>query len=95
METEALDPIYVAEILSQPPFGMLMPYAEDIDVTSLSFSLVTISGVDNVRDIAAPGIPMKARLVFRGAEISGITDKGQFVTFACATKRCLLPHNCW
>ncbi|KZP04568.1 hypothetical protein FIBSPDRAFT_968028 [Athelia psychrophila] len=58
METEALDPGYVADILSKPPF-------------------VTISGVGNVRDLAAPGVPMKPRLVLRGAEISGITEEGK------------------
>ncbi|KAF7981692.1 hypothetical protein HWV62_32256 [Athelia sp. TMB] len=56
--TEPLDPVYVAEILSKPPF-------------------VLVSGVDNVRDLAAPGVPIKPRLVFRGGEISSITEEGK------------------
>ena len=56
--TEPLDPAYVAEILSKPPF-------------------VPVSGVDNVRDLAAPEVPIKPRLVFRGGEISSITEEGK------------------
>jgi len=56
--TEPLDPAYVADILSKPPF-------------------VLVSGVDNVRDLAAPGVPIKPRLVFRGGEISSITEEGK------------------
>jgi hypothetical protein len=58
MDREPLDPEYVAEVLSRPPF-------------------VTISGVHNVRDIAAPGSLVKPNLVFRGAEVSSITEEGE------------------
>jgi hypothetical protein len=37
---------------------------------------VIIAGVHNVRDISAPGSPIKPNVVFRGAEISSITEKG-------------------
>lgn len=58
MDVDPLDPTYVAEVLSHPPF-------------------VTISGVHNVRDLAAPGSSMKPRVAFRGAEVSSITDEGE------------------
>lgn len=59
MDREPLDPKYVSEVLSRPPF-------------------VTISGVHNVRDIAGPGSPIKPNFVFRGAEVSGITEEGEY-----------------
>jgi len=58
MDREPLDPQYVTEILSRPPF-------------------VTISGVHNVRDIAGPGSCMKPNFLFRGAEVSSITEEGK------------------
>jgi hypothetical protein len=59
MDREPLDPHYVSEVLSRPPF-------------------VTIFGVHNVRDIAGPGSPIKPNFVFRGAEVSGITEEGEY-----------------
>ncbi|KAF9266334.1 hypothetical protein L218DRAFT_997113 [Marasmius fiardii PR-910] len=62
-ELEALDPSYVQEILSQPPF-------------------VTIDGVINVRDLggypsSVPDKITKHGIVFRSAELAGITDRGK------------------
>lgn len=59
MDIDPLEPAYVQEVLSNPPF-------------------VVISGVYNVRDLAAPGTHIKPHFVFRGAEVSGITDEGEF-----------------
>ena|SRR5882762_1140006 len=65
MDCDPLDPQYVADVLSRPPF-------------------VTISGVHNVRDIAALGSHLKPNFVFRGAEVSSITEEGECYTFIYA-----------
>lgn len=62
-DLEPLDAAYVADVLSHPPF-------------------VTISGVINVRDLGSypstsyPGKITRPGLVYRSAELSGITDEG-------------------
>lgn len=63
-DLEPLDPAYVADVLSRPPF-------------------VTISGVINVRDLGLypstlfPGKSTKPAVLFRSAELSGITEEGK------------------
>lgn len=65
-DLDPLDPAYVADVLSRPPF-------------------VVIPGVINVRDLGSypsttcPGKITKPGLVFRSAEVSGITDEGRFI----------------
>lgn len=62
-DLEPLDPAYVADVLSRPPF-------------------VTISGVINVRDLglypstSEPDKITKPRFLYRGAELSRITEEG-------------------
>ena len=63
MDIEPLDPEYVRDRLSRPPF-------------------VSIPGVDNVRDLGSyptstEGFMTKPNFIFRGAEISAITDEGE------------------
>ena len=53
---------------------------------------VTISGVCNVRDIAAPGSPLRPNLVFRGAEVSGITEEGEYPSLS-QPKLWLYPYR--
>ncbi|KAJ7284058.1 protein-tyrosine phosphatase-like protein [Mycena rebaudengoi] len=63
-DLEPLDSTFVEEQLSRPPF-------------------VTISGVINVRDLgglpsdAYPNLCTKPRLMYRAAELSGITEEGK------------------
>jgi len=63
-DLDPLDPAYVADVLSRPPF-------------------VKISGVTNVRDLGSypsithPGKMVKPQLLFRSAEVSGITEDGK------------------
>ncbi|KAG6861566.1 hypothetical protein C0995_014862 [Termitomyces sp. Mi166 len=63
-DLEPLDPAYVAEVLSRPPF-------------------VTIDGVINVRDLGfypsetVPGHITRPRLLYRSAELSGISKEGE------------------
>ncbi|KAG6832177.1 hypothetical protein H0H92_004908 [Tricholoma furcatifolium] len=62
-DLEPLDPAYVAEVLSKPPF-------------------VTVDGVINVRDLGLytsethPGQITRPQVMYRSAELSGITDEG-------------------
>jgi hypothetical protein len=73
-DLDPLDPAYVADVLSRPPF-------------------VKISGVTNVRDLGSypsithPGKMVKPRLLFRSAEVSGVTEEG--VHFSLASIRIL------
>ncbi len=66
-DLEPLDPTYVADILANPPF-------------------VQISGVINVRDLGSyssasnPGKITRPRLLFRSAELSGVTEEGVYLT---------------
>ncbi|KAG6888906.1 hypothetical protein C0992_007145 [Termitomyces sp. T32_za158] len=63
-DLEPLDPAYVTEVLSRPPF-------------------VTIDGVINVRDLGLypsdtnPGQMTRPRLLYRSAELSGISKEGE------------------
>ncbi|EAU84322.2 hypothetical protein CC1G_01318 [Coprinopsis cinerea okayama7 len=63
-DLDPLDPAYVADVLSKPPF-------------------VTVPGVINFRDLGSypstthPGKVTKPKLLFRSAELSGITDEGK------------------
>jgi len=63
-DLEPLDPAFVQDRLSRPPF-------------------VVISGVINVRDLGHlpshlyPNLVTKPRLLYRSAELSGITDEGK------------------
>ncbi|TFK20369.1 hypothetical protein FA15DRAFT_599906 [Coprinopsis marcescibilis] len=65
-DLDPLDPAYVADVLSKPPF-------------------VTIPGVINVRDLGSypstthPGHVTKPGLLFRSAELSGITEQGKHI----------------
>ncbi|KAG5350481.1 hypothetical protein C0989_010836 [Termitomyces sp. Mn162] len=63
-DLDPLDPVYVAEVLSRAPF-------------------VTIDGVINVRDLGLypsetnPGQITRPRLLYRSAELSGISEEGE------------------
>jgi hypothetical protein len=63
---EPLDPAYVADVLSRPPF-------------------VQIPGVCNVRDLgsyptASPDVVTKAGYAYRSAELSSITEEGEYLS---------------
>lgn len=69
---DPLDPDYVHDVLSKPPF-------------------VTLPGVINVRDLGQyasvtdPGYITRPGIMFRSAELSGITDEGTPVSKTCPT----------
>jgi len=64
-DLKPLDPVYVQDVLSKPPF-------------------ITIPGVINVRDLGnypsqdRPGYVTKPSYLLRSAELSGITDEGEY-----------------
>ncbi|EMD40582.1 hypothetical protein CERSUDRAFT_111177, partial [Gelatoporia subvermispora B] len=63
MDLDPLDPVYVAERLSQPPFVSIA-------------GVHNVRDLGSYRSATSPGHMTKPRLIFRSAEVSSITDEG-------------------
>jgi len=62
-DLEPLDPAYVADILSRPPFVTIS-------------GVTNVRDLGSYRSITHPGKMVKPRLLFRSAEVSSITEEG-------------------
>ena len=64
-ELEPLDPSYVAETLSRPPFVTIQ-------------GVVNVRDLGNLPSIYRPGEITRLNFVFRSAELSRMTDEGVY-----------------
>lgn len=64
-ELEPLDPSYVAETLSRPPFVTIQ-------------GVFNVRDLGNLPSTYRPGEITRSNFIFRSAEVSGITDEGVY-----------------
>ena len=75
---EALDPAYVADVLSRPPFVQISGICNVRDLGSYP--------------TASPNLITKPGYAFRGAEVSHITEQGALAS-SQTLRRLLMPYN--
>ena len=62
-DLDPLDPAYVQDVLSKPPFVRIP-------------GVINVRDLGNYPSTTDPGLVTKPRYLFRSAELSGITDEG-------------------
>ena len=62
-DLDPLDPAYVQDVLSKPPFVAIS-------------GVINVRDLGHYPSTTDPGLVTKSRYIFRSAELSGITDEG-------------------
>jgi hypothetical protein len=81
-DLDPLDPSYVADVLSHPPFVKIS-------------GVTNVRDLGSYPSVTHPGMMVKPRLLFRSAEVSSITEEGPHLprTSICTIETNLTPRK--